>query len=100
MSTARLAQSPAERRTYHRLDVDYRGVVRFPDGTSVACRVTNISPMGALIEFSEPRILPQAFRLTIPDELFAAECEFRHQTGKSVGVLFTTGRMEALARFG
>lgn len=99
MSNARLAQARHERRTYQRLDVNYRGVVRLADGNSFACRVKNISPMGALIEFPEARILPAAFRLTVPDEMFSAECEFRHQTGNTVGVLFTSGRMEALAKF-
>lgn len=98
-SSVRLAQA-SERRTYQRIEVNYRAVVRFPDGTSLPCHVKNISPMGALLEFGDARILPAIFKLTIPDELFAAECEFRHQTGNAVGVLFTTGRMEALARFG
>ncbi len=100
MSNPRLAFAPHERRTYQRVEVDYRAVVRLPDGNSLACRVKNISPMGALIEFPEARILPAAFRLTVPDEMFSAECEFRHQTGNCVGLLFTTGRMEALAKFG
>lgn len=100
MSNARIALAPHERRTYQRIDVDYRAVARLPDGSSFACRVKNISPMGALLEFPEARILPAAFRLTVPDEMFSAECEFRHQTGNCVGVLFTTGRMEALAKFG
>jgi len=56
--------------------------------------------MGALIELSNIISVPRAFRLTIPDALFSAECEFRHQEGGMVGLLFTTGRMEALARFG
>lgn len=85
---------------YQRIEVDYRAVVHLPDGTQFACRVKNISPMGALLEFADNRSMPPAFRLTIPDELFSAQCEFRHQTDNAVGVLFTTGRMEALARFG
>lgn len=100
MQTVKLAAAPAERRTYRRIEVDYRAVVRFPDGTTLPCRVKNISPMGALIEFEKEFEVARVFRLTIPDELFAAECEFRHQTENRVGVLFTTGRMEALARFG
>ena len=99
MTIPRLAQLPSERRSYQRLDVDYLAVARLADGTSISCRVKNISPMGALLEFPEARIMPANFRITIPSELFTAECEFRHQTGKYVGVLFTTGRMEALARF-
>lgn len=84
---------------YRRIECDYRAVLRLPDGSSFPCRVKNISPMGALIALPEPRTLPVNFRLTIPDEMFAADCEFRHQTGNAVGVLFITGRMEALARF-
>ena len=100
MSHYRLAQAPSERRTFQRIDVDYRAIVRLPDGNSFPCRVKNISPMGALIEFPEARILPSIFRLTVPEAVFSAECEFRHQTDNCVGVLFTTGRMEALAKFG
>lgn len=100
MSTVRLSQAPSERRTHQRHAVDYSATVRFADGSSLPCRVKNISPMGALLEFGEKRIIPANFRLTIPSEMFAAECEFRHQTGSTIGVLFTTGRMEALARFG
>lgn len=100
MTTPRLAQLPSERRIYQRIEVDYHAVVRLADGTSFPCRVRNVSPMGALLELSDARIMPARFRLTIPDELFIAECEFRHQAGKNVGVLFITGRMEALARFG
>lgn len=100
MTISRLAQLPSERRSYQRIEVNYRAVARLADGTSISCSVKNISPMGALLEFPEARILPAHFRITIPDQLFTAECEFRHQTGKSVGILFTTGRMEALARFG
>lgn len=93
------ARRPHERRTFSRRDVDLRAVARFKDGRSVSCRVTNVSPMGALIEFPDDQPQPQTFRLTVPDELFAADCERRHQTGSSVGVLFMTGRAEALARF-
>lgn len=100
MYSSRLAQAPAERRMHRRLDVDFRAVVRFQDGSSVPCRVKNISAMGALIEFEQERNLPQIFKLTIPDEMFAAECDLRHQTANRAGVLFTTGRLEALARFG
>ena len=98
-SSTNTARLPHDRRTFQRRDVDLRAVVRFKDGTSVSCRVTNASAMGALIEFPDDRPQPQYFRLTIPDELFAAECERRHQTGSRVGVLFITGRAEALARF-
>jgi len=80
MTSPRLAQLPSERRSYQRLDVDYLAVARLADGTSIPCRVKNISPMGALLEFSEVRIMPANFRITIPDELFTAECASDGQT--------------------
>ena len=91
--------TPSERRAYHRLDVNYPAVLRFPNGRAHPCRVTTISPMGAQLEFGSGIELPPAFRLTIPDEMFAADCELRHQSGSAAGVLFTSGRLEALARF-
>jgi hypothetical protein len=100
LTSTKTALAPDERRTYRRIDVHYRAIVRLADGTTRPCRVKNISPMGALIEFEDTDPLPPAFRMTIPDELFAADCEFHHQTDNTVGVLFTSGRMEALARFG
>jgi hypothetical protein len=55
--------------------------------------------MGAQLEFGRGIELPLAFRLTIPDEMFAADCELRQQSGCAAGVLFTSARLEALARF-
>lgn len=100
MYAPRRRASSYERRTHKRVIVDLLAVVRLPNGEALPCRVKNISPMGALIELSNIISVPRAFRLTIPDALFSAECEFRHQEGGMVGLLFTTGRMEALARFG
>lgn len=91
--------TPPKRRTDQRIDVNYPAVVRFPNGRTHPCRVTTISPMGAQLEFGPGIELPLAFRLTIPDEMFAADCELRQQSGCAAGVLFTSARLEALARF-
>ncbi len=91
--------TPSERRAYQRIDVNYPAVLRFPNGRAHPCRVTTISPMGAQLEFGRGIELPLAFRLTIPDEMFAADCELRQQSGCAAGVLFTSARLEALARF-
>lgn len=100
MQVPQPCRASPERRTYQRTGAGYRAVVRFANGDAHPCRIKNISPMGALLELGPGIEPPAAFRLTIPDALFAADCELRHQTGRQVGVLFTSGRMEALARFG
>lgn len=100
MATLDTASPFLERRGHARREVDFRAFVRLPDGQALPCRVIDVSPMGARLSLREPHPLPQTFKLTIPDELFSAECECRHQSGMAAGVLFTSGRMEALARFG
>ena len=57
MSHYRLAAGALRAAHLQRIDVDYRAIVRLPDGHSFPCRVKNISPMGALIEFPEDGIL-------------------------------------------
>lgn len=95
-----LARTRPERRANLRRDVNLRAIVRLPDGRTLACRVKNISAMGALFELTHHMSLPASFRLSIPDEMFSAECERRHQAENRVGVLFMSSRAEALARFG
>ena len=99
MKTNTAASAPAERRQHQRRDVDFAGSIRFPDGTARACRVKNISPMGALLDLGAKPELPATFRLIISSEMFSADCELRHETGHQAGVLFTSSRAEALAKF-
>lgn len=95
-----ISKKPSQdRRVTRRLDVDLAGLVRVASLPWVECRVRNISPMGAMIEFASPTILPRHFRLQIPNDLFEAECELRHQSGEVAGVLFVTNRAGALARY-
>lgn len=99
MKTNTASAAPAERRQHQRREVDFAASVRFSDGTARDCRVKNISPMGALIDFGAYPGLPASFRLIIASELFSADCELRHETGHQAGVLFTSSRAEALAKF-
>ena len=59
----------------------------------------NISPMGALLEFEMPVILPKRFRMQIPKDLFEVECDLRHNDGTMAGVLFINNRSGAMARY-
>lgn len=59
----------------------------------------NISTMGALVEFQHATILPSRFKLLVPEHWFEADCEVRHSAPREVGLLFTSNRREALARF-
>lgn len=92
--------APAERRMHPRRDVDFAATVRFTDGSTRPCRVKNVSAMGALLDFGAPPHLPRTFRLLIVSETFSADCDLRHETGNQAGVMFTSSRAEALARFG
>lgn len=88
-----------ERRVTERREVDLAALVRVGDHPWIACRVMNISPMGARLEFEQPTILPRYFRLQIPADLFEVECDLRHQSGPSAGVQFISNRNGALARY-
>lgn len=93
-------QTFADRRASVRHDCNYLGFVKIQGAPLTPCRVVNVSAGGALLELQEPIGLPASFRISIPMELFEADCETRHQTGKHVGVMFTSNLREALARFG
>lgn len=90
----------ADRRAAVRQDCNYLGLVKIPGTPAIPCRVINVSSGGALLEFKDVIGLPKSFRISIPVELFEADCETRHQTGRFIGVMFTSRLREALARFG
>jgi methyl-accepting chemotaxis protein len=103
MSAATMPSSPdtsTDRRGPVRKDVALAAKVGFRDRPPVACIVRNISAMGALLEFSSSVVVPEQFRIIIESEMFTADCEVRHHTGRTVGVMFTSSRLEAMARFG
>lgn len=89
----------AEQRTHARRQVDLAARARVDCHPWLDCRVRNISPMGALLEFERPTILPRHFRLQIPGDLFETECDLRHQFDCQVGVLFVSNRAAAVAKY-
>lgn len=65
----------------------------------IACEIVNISPMGALLKPALPTIASGEIRLQIAQDFFEATAEIRHQDGKTIGIEFTSSRIEALARY-
>lgn len=96
----RIDPQTQERRNAPRREVRLAAKAGLRYDAPVACVVRNISAMGALIEFPEAVTVPKTFRITIDSAMFSAECELRHQNGSTVGVMFISNRMEALAAFG
>jgi PilZ domain len=90
----------ANRRQSRRRDVSIPAKIGYRHQPPIACTVRNISPMGALLEFSDNIVLPETFRIVIESKMFWADCEVRHRKGNAAGVMFTSNRMEALAAFG
>jgi hypothetical protein len=90
----------AERRASQRRDVDYAATIRIPGAAPIPCRVINVSAGGALLELPDVIGMPPDLYLIVPGALFEASCSVRHQTGRRVGVMFTSSQREALARFG
>jgi len=92
-------QTLAERRASQRRDVNWKATIRIGNEAPIPCRVINVSTGGALLELSDTIWLPADFRIVIPDAIFEATCDVRHQAGRRVGVMFTSNLREALARF-
>lgn len=90
----------SDRRFSNRRAVALAGHVKFAGRPRIPCRVRNISPSGALIEFAADMELPQRFRLDIDDDLFEVDCELRHGDGRRFGVEFTSNRQGAVALYG
>lgn len=88
-----------ERRKMCRVELSLEAVVQVPGGRLVRCILRNISSMGATVEFGRPTIVPKQFKLIVPEHLFEAYCDVRHKTRTSAGVMFTSNRREASARF-
>ncbi len=100
-----LASSPrpvtlTDRRASQRRDCSFQARIKIAGEPPIPCKVINVSAMGALLQLNVVMGLPPVFKLIVDSEMFEAECEVRHQTGVNVGVLFTSNRLEAMAKFG
>ena len=101
MATTRPSERSIERRAENRQQTNLEGVIVCKNERPLRCTVNNVSPMGAFLSFDYPTNAPDCFKLIIPDRWFEAECQIRHSSADGkIGVVFTTNRREALARFG
>lgn len=90
----------SDRRRTVRKPIAIEARIRLEGGVFLACKVRDISTMGAGLELDFEAFLPLQFRLQIPGDLFEVECVLRHRRGTAVGVEFTSARAEAMARYG
>ena len=89
-----------DQRTEPRIETFLKGQISLNGAVIARCTIRNISSMGALLTSASIGDVPDKFKLLIPDEMFETLCEVRHRSADSIGVLFTSGRRQALARFG
>lgn len=93
--------TPLERRKVRRRLVNYKAKAALKWDDPTPCIVRNISSLGALLEFTaEVADIPKRFRIAIQHPLFTAECELRHHTPTTAGVMFISNRSEASRLFG
>ena len=89
----------AERRQFGRRWCRVHGWICVDGGPRVACRVTNFSEGGALLEIDHAFAMPDRFRLIIDAVGFDVLSEIRHRRGGVVGVSFVrpdTEKVEAV----
>ncbi len=90
----------SNRREFRRTPTNKTALMRLASGERVPCHIVDVSAGGCGIEVASGVEIPDQFKLLIPDDLFEAECEVRHRSGTSAGLIFTSNRMEALAVYG
>ena len=93
------AMKYTDQRAEHRYETFLKGQIKIDGEIFARCTIRNISNMGALLTIADAPELPDKFKLVIPEQTFETLCEVRHRTDTSIGVLFTSGRREANARF-
>jgi hypothetical protein len=76
-----------ERRREERSDVEEIGYIT-GDGSSLRCRVVNISAYGAAIELPEKRYMTPNFKLMLERDRIVRACRLIWSTGNRIGVEF------------
>lgn len=101
MASTSIQKRSIERRAVDRQQTNFDAIVFLESERPLKCKIKNISSMGALLSFERPTNIPERFKLTIPEFWFEAECQIRQGSyeANSIGVVFTSNRREALARF-
>ena len=99
MKTNTASAAPAERRKHQRRDVDFAASVRFPMAQRAPAGSRTSHPWVLCIEFGANPGCPLHSVSIIASELFSADCDCAMKQDIKRGVLFTSGRAEALANF-
>ncbi|MCP3442083.1 PilZ domain-containing protein [Bradyrhizobium sp. CCGUVB14] len=76
-----------ERRATERKEIDEVAYIA-GDGSSICCRVVNISPGGAAIEVPNPSRLRLRFKLMLETDRIIRECRLIWRSGDRIGVSF------------
>jgi hypothetical protein len=76
-----------ERRRHPRAEIDEAAFISV-DGSSMSCRVRNISIDGAAIEVPNPSYIPDRFQLMTERDRVIRSCRIVWISGNKVGVAF------------
>jgi hypothetical protein len=76
-----------ERRKQERIETDEIAYI-FGDGSSLCCRVVNISAHGAAVELPEARHMRSRFNLMMVKDRVIRSCRLIWSTGDRIGVQF------------
>jgi FAD synthase len=76
-----------ERRKLERIDVDEVAYI-FGDGTSLRCRVVNMSEQGAAIELPSKQFVNPTFRLMLERNRAVYSCRLIWSSDNRIGVAF------------
>ncbi|MCJ9700814.1 MULTISPECIES: PilZ domain-containing protein [unclassified Bradyrhizobium] len=76
-----------DRRKLERIDVDEVAYIS-GDGSSLRCRVVNMSEQGASIELPSRRYMNSAFKLMLEKDRVVRSCRLVWSSGNRIGVEF------------
>jgi len=81
-----------ERRAKPRRKVLKGGIIEFPNGGGLSCRVRNISDAGACLEVESPHGIPNTFLLRIDGEKHGRQVRVAWREGRRLGVAYAEAR--------
>lgn len=71
------------------VELNAKGII--PDGdTVIDCTILDISETGALLQLETVDIIPERFRLSVPERHMRCECRVVRKSGKFLGIEFQT----------
>lgn len=76
-----------ERRKVDRTEIDEVAYIA-GDGSSMRCRVFNISPQGAAVEVPDPTCLRLSFKLMLERDRQVRDCRLIWKSGNRIGLAF------------